>query len=197
MSASRPAFKLLVGLGNPGRDYEETRHNAGFWLLDDIASQYQARFSRQAKFFGEICKITVSNQDVWLLKPGVFMNKSGQSVQAAARFYRIEPSEIIVAHDELDMLPGRVAVKNAGGHGGHNGLRDIVEKLGSKDFWRLRMGIGHPGHRDRVSAYVLSRPNKQDERAIRDSCALVQREFEELIAGSLARASQSINSVKP
>jgi len=197
VSTTRPVFKLLVGLGNPGRDYEETRHNAGFWLLDDIAAQYNGRFSKQAKFFGESCKITVAGQDLWLLKPHTFMNNSGQAVQALARFYRIDSSEILVAHDELDMLPGRVAVKQAGGHGGHNGLRDMVSKLAAKDFWRLRIGIGHPGHKDRVSAYVLSRATKQEEQAIRDSCALVQREFDELIGGSLARASQSINSVKP
>lgn len=197
MNTCRPVFKLVVGLGNPGRDYEETRHNAGFWLLDDIAAQYNGRFSKQAKFFGESCKINVGGQDLWLLKPQTFMNNSGQSVQALARFYRIESSEILVAHDELDMVPGRVAVKQAGGHGGHNGLRDMAEKLGAKDFWRLRIGIGHPGHKDRVSGYVLSRPTQQEERAIRDSCTLVQREFDELIAGSMARASQSINSVKP
>lgn len=190
-------FKLLVGLGNPGRDYEETRHNAGFWLLDDIAREYHGTFSAQAKFFGHCCKVRVGGQDLWLLKPGTFMNESGRSVRALAHFYRIESSEILVAHDELDMVPGRVAVKQAGGHGGHNGLRDMVAQLGDKNFWRLRIGIGHPGHKDRVSPYVLSRPNKQDENAIRDSCALVQREFEELISGSLARASQSINSVKP
>ncbi len=197
MSTSRPVFKLLVGLGNPGHDYEETRHNAGFWLLDDLAAQYQGQFSRQAKFFGDCCKINVGGRDLWLLKPHTFMNKSGQSVQALAHFYRIEPNEILVAHDELDMVPGRVAVKQAGGHGGHNGLRDMVAKLGANDFWRLRIGIGHPGHKDKVSGYVLSRPTQQEEKAIRDSCNLVQREFDELISGSLARASQSINSVKP
>jgi len=197
MNTSRPVFKLLVGLGNPGRDYAETRHNAGFWLLDALASEYHGQFSTQAKFFGECCKISVGGQDLWLLKPHTFMNKSGQSVRALSKFYRIAPEEILVAHDELDMVPGRAAIKQGGGHGGHNGLRDMGTQLGNKDFWRIRIGIGHPGHRDKVSPYVLSRPNKQDEQAIGDSCALIQREFAELISGSMARASQSINSVKP
>lgn len=197
MNTSRPVFKLLVGLGNPGRDYEETRHNAGFWLLDELAHQYRGSFAKQAKFFGETCKIRVGGADLWMLKPQTFMNRSGQSVQAMAHFYRVEPGEILVAHDELDMVPGRAAVKQGGGHGGHNGLRDMAAKLGSKDFWRLRIGIGHPGHKDRVSGYVLARPGREEERAIRDSCTLIQREFEELIDGSLARAAQSINSVKP
>lgn len=194
---TRPLFKLVVGLGNPGPDYQETRHNAGFWLLDELASQYHGRFTKQAKFFGETCKISVAGQELWLLKPHTFMNRSGQSVQALARFYRIECSEILVAHDELDMVPGRAAVKHAGGHGGHNGLRDMVSKLGANDFWRLRIGIGHPGDKNRVSAYVLSRPSKQEEQAIQDSCALLRREFDDLIGGSFARAAQSINSVKP
>ena len=171
MSAS---IKLVVGLGNPGREYERTRHNAGFWWLDALARELGAVFNKESKFHGEVAKAG----GVWLLKPTTFMNRSGQSVGALAKFYQIAPEEILVAHDEMDLPPGGIKMK-VGGAAGSNGIKDIVSHLGTRDFWRLRLGIGHPrelagklgGSMDRpeVVDYVLHRPDAVDERAIEDA----------------------------
>jgi len=159
---------LIVGLGNPGAQYERTRHNAGFWFVEEIARLKGAHFRPEPKFSGEVCKINLEGRDVWLLKPDTFMNRSGQAVQKLASFYKIPVDQILVAHDELDLEPGTARLKTAGGHGGHNGLRDIIAQLG-KDFQRLRIGIGHPGHRDQVSDYVLHRASQDDQIAIDNS----------------------------
>ena len=171
MSAS---IKLVVGLGNPGREYERTRHNAGFWWLDALARELGAVFNKESKFHGEVAKAG----GVWLLKPTTFMNRSGQSVGALAKFYQITPEEILVAHDEMDLPPGGIKMK-VGGAAGSNGIKDIVSHLGTRDFWRLRLGIGHPrelagklgGSMDRpeVVDYVLHKPDAVDERAIEDA----------------------------
>lgn len=167
-------IKLVVGLGNPGREYLETRHNAGFWFVDLLARSLAATFGKEAKFHGEVAKAG----GVWLLKPSTFMNRSGRAVGALAKFYQIQPDEILVVHDEMDLPPGGVKMKT-GGAAGSNGIKDIVAHLGTKDFWRLRVGIGHPrelvgklgGSMDRpeVVDYVLHRPDVADQRAIDDA----------------------------
>ena len=138
-------IKLIVGLGNPGNQYEKTRHNAGFWFIDTLASQLGETLKHESKFHGEVVKTAINYRNVWLLKPDTFMNKSGLAIAALANFYKIEPEEILIVHDELDIPPGSIRFKVGGGHGGHNGLRDTVAKMGSKSFQRLRVGIGHPG----------------------------------------------------
>jgi peptidyl-tRNA hydrolase, PTH1 family len=162
-------IKLIVGLGNPGKDYESTRHNAGFWFVDEIARRSGAALKRDAKFFGELGKGQLAANPLWLLKPGTFMNRSGQAVAALANFYRIAPEEILVAHDELDLLPGQAKMKLGGGHAGHNGLKDIQAKIGSNNFWRLRLGIGHPRMlelQQEVADFVLHPPSKDHRKLI-------------------------------
>lgn len=181
---------LIVGLGNPGREYEETRHNAGFFFVDELARREGGSFRREAKFHGEVCKVQIAGQTIWLLKPDTFMNRSGQAVAALARFYKIPPESILVAHDELDLEPGTVRLKKGGGHGGHNGLRDIVAKFGSKDFWRLRLGIGHPGHSSQVTGYVLGKPSAA-ERQLLDE--VIQRCLDELAAIVSGEHQQAMN----
>ncbi|HEX5756365.1 MAG TPA: aminoacyl-tRNA hydrolase [Arenimonas sp.] len=159
-------LRLIVGLGNPGADYTRTRHNAGFWFIDALADSLGARFGLESKLFGETAKVELAGQSVWLLKPATFMNHSGKSVAAALRYYKIEPEQALLAHDELDLAPGVARLKFDGGHGGQNGLRDTIAHLGHSRFHRLRVGIGHPGHKDRVTSWVLGRPGKDDELAI-------------------------------
>jgi PTH1 family peptidyl-tRNA hydrolase len=160
------ALRLLVGLGNPGAEYLRTRHNAGFWFIDALARREGARFGNEAKLHGETAKVTLEGQPIWLLKPHTFVNKSGVAVASALRYWKIEAEEMLVAHDELDLPPGAARLKFDGGHGGQNGLRDIFAHLGHGAFHRLRLGIGHPGDRDRVTSWVLGRPGVADEDAI-------------------------------
>ena len=167
-------IKLVVGLGNPGREYERTRHNAGFWWVELLARELGATFKKESRFHGEVAKAG----GIWLLKPTTFMNRSGQAVGALAKFYQIQPNEILVAHDEMDLPPGGLKMK-VGGAAGSNGVKDIVSHVATRDFWRLRIGIGHPRDmaarlggdmmRDEVVDYVLHRPDKNDERAIEDA----------------------------
>jgi len=161
------SIRLIVGLGNPGREYETTRHNAGYWWVDAIAGRKKARWSKESKFSGWVARVEEGDRDFWMLKPSTYMNESGRSVSAFLRFHKIEPGEMLVVHDELDLPPGTVRLKKGGGTGGHNGLTDIVDSLGTKDFWRLRIGIGHPGHKDLVADYVLHEA-KRDEQALID-----------------------------
>src|ERR1700712_4226390 len=151
-------IRLLVGLGNPGPEYEATRHNAGFWLVDEVARTLRVSLAPERGYFGLVARANLAEGPVWLLEPMTFMNLSGKSVAALARFFKIEPNEILVAHDELDLLPGQVKMKWGGSHAGHNGLKDIQAQLGSADFWRLRLGIGHPGVKSEISDYVLRKP---------------------------------------
>jgi len=190
-------MKLIVGLGNPGDRYDQTRHNAGFWFVDDIARAYGGQFRSESRFSGETCRVVIDGQDIWLLKPSTFMNRSGTAVSALARFYKIPPSEMLVAHDELDIAPGRLKLKCGGGNAGHNGLKDIQSHLGTADFWRLRIGIGHPGHRDQVTQFVLQSPSKAE-------CALIDQAIDEavralplIISGDIARATECLHSFKP
>jgi PTH1 family peptidyl-tRNA hydrolase len=156
-------IRLIVGLGNPGREYEKTRHNAGFWWVDAIAEAKRATWKRETKFSGYTTRVEEGGREFTLLKPWTYMNESGRSVAALLRFYKIEPAAMLVVHDELDMPPGTVKLKKGGGTGGHNGLTDVVEVLGTKDFWRLRIGIGHPGHKDLVADYVLAKARRVEQ----------------------------------
>lgn len=158
-------IRLIVGLGNPGEKYHMTRHNAGFWLVDLLAEQSGSRLGSDAKLFGCAAKWQ-PHSDKWLLKPSTFMNASGKSVAAIANYYKISPEQILVVHDELDMPPGQAKLKFGGGHGGHNGLRDIHAALATPDYWRLRIGIGHPGHKAEVANYVLKAASADEQRAI-------------------------------
>ncbi|MCW0403932.1 Peptidyl-tRNA hydrolase [Xanthomonas sacchari] len=180
-------LRLIVGLGNPGAEHANTRHNAGFRFVDALAERAGARWSVDAKLFGETAKVEVAGQSVWLLKPATFMNLSGKSVTAALRFWKIEPAQALLAHDELDLAPGTARLKFDGGHGGQNGLRDTIRLLGHAGFHRLRIGIGHPGHKDKVVPWVLGRAGKDDQvlidRAIDDAIDVlplaVQGDFNE------------------
>ncbi|MCL1634396.1 aminoacyl-tRNA hydrolase [Luteimonas sp. SX5] len=157
-------LRLIVGLGNPGPEHARTRHNAGFWFVDALAEKTGARFSVESKLFGETAKAEIAGRSVWLLKPATYMNLSGKSIGAALRFWKIEPEECLVAHDELDLAPGIVRLKFDGGHGGQNGVRDTMAMLGHGKFHRLRIGIGHPGNKDKVTPWLLKGgPGKDDE----------------------------------
>ena len=181
-----PGIRLIVGLGNVGVEYARSRHNAGFWFVDRVASDCGARFRAEKRFFGELARASVGGSELWLLKPGTFMNLSGQSVVAAALFYRILPDQILVAHDELDLAPGDVRLKRGGGVAGHNGLKDVRARLTSADFWRLRIGIGHPRNwqlcQD-VADFVLHRPPADQERAIESAIDRAQSVLELASAG--------------
>jgi PTH1 family peptidyl-tRNA hydrolase len=159
-------IRLIVGLGNPGREYERTRHNAGYWWVDAIAERKKASWAKETKFAGWTTRVAEEGQDFWMLKPATYMNESGRSVAKFMHFYRIEPAQLLVVHDELDLPPGTVRLKKGGGTGGHNGLTDIVEVLATKDFWRLRIGIGHPGDKNRVPDYVLEKARREEQEAI-------------------------------
>ncbi|QGW64307.1 aminoacyl-tRNA hydrolase [Lysobacter soli] len=159
-------LRLIVGLGNPGAEHLRTRHNAGFWFVDALALRQGVRFGLESKLFGETAKIDVAGRPIWLLKPATFMNLSGKSVAAALRYWKIEPEQMLVVHDELDLAPGTARLKFDGGHGGQNGLRDITKLLGHGKYHRLRIGIGHPGHKDRVTSWVLGKPGADDEASI-------------------------------
>jgi len=157
------SIRLIVGLGNPGNEYEQTRHNAGFWLVDQLA---RGQLRRETRFAALACKTAITNHDVWLLEPQTFMNRSGQSVAALANFYKISPESILVVHDELDLNPGVAKLKKGGSSGGHNGLKDIDRALGTRDYWRLRLGIGHPrtlGLQQPVVDFVLHRPRAEEQ----------------------------------
>jgi PTH1 family peptidyl-tRNA hydrolase len=159
-------LRLNVGLGNPGAEHARTRHNAGFWFADALAAQAGARFGMESKLHGETAKVSIGGTPVWVLKPSTWMNLSGKAVNAALRYFKIEPEECLLAHDELDLPPGTARLKFDGGHGGQNGLRDTMQLLGHGRFHRLRIGIGHPGHKDRVTPWVLGRAGRDDEAAI-------------------------------
>ncbi|HMI37554.1 MAG TPA: aminoacyl-tRNA hydrolase, partial [Steroidobacteraceae bacterium] len=151
-----PQLRLIVGLGNPGAEYARTRHNAGFWFVDELARTDGAAWRRESRHQAEVARVRIADCELWLMKPTTFMNRSGAAVQSLAAFQRLEPGQILVAHDEIDLLPGVARIKQGGGHGGHNGVRDVIAHLGP-DFWRLRIGVGHPGSKDQVIDAVLDR----------------------------------------
>ncbi len=185
----------ITGLGNPGPKYESTRHNAGFWLIDEIARQHNLQLRQESKFHGQLVRLVLpSGHSCWLLKPTTFMNRSGLSVGALMKFYRLDPEQLLVAHDELDLPPGSVKLKKGGGHGGHNGLRDIINVLGSRDFHRLRIGIGHPGHKDAVVNYVLSSPRKAEQENIIDAISRSVSQLENLLDGQFDRVMNQLHN---
>ena len=187
------AIKLIVGLGNIGAEYEATRHNAGFWLLDALARENGAGFKNERGFHGAVAKIG----SAWLLKPSTFMNRSGQAVQALATFYKILPDEILVVHDELDLPPGGVKMKKGGGHAGHNGLRDIQARLATTDFWRLRIGIGHPRElqlEQEVIDFVLKRPSREHQGLIDEAMGKALAVMPQVIAGAMEAAMMTLHS---
>ena len=190
-------FQMIVGLGNPGSEHEQQRHNAGFWFVDELARDLGVSFSQDKKSFSMHAKAMLDGRPVHLLKPYNYMNNSGQGVAAIVRFFKLDIAKVLVAHDELDLAPGLVRVKKGGGHGGHNGLRDIVAKTGSKDFWRLRIGIGHPGHKSAVSGYVLKRASSEHQKLIDDALYLALRESRTLIDGDVNVATKQLHSHKP
>jgi PTH1 family peptidyl-tRNA hydrolase len=188
------SIKLIVGLGNPGPDYEETRHNAGFWFVDRLAQRQHQSFRNESRHHGMVSKLIVSGEEVRLLKPKTFMNRSGQAVSSLANYFRIPPEEILVVHDELDLEPGQVRLKSGGGHAGHNGLRDIMSALGCRDFHRLRIGIDHPNDRNAVVNYVLGRPSKSDREAIDGAIDNAIDSIDEIVKGDLQKAMNRLHS---
>ncbi len=188
-------IKLIVGLGNPGPEYTQTRHNAGFWLLDELAHKWQVNFKNESKFFGETARVRLPTGDVWLLKPQTFMNRSGQAVVALALFYKILPNEILVVHDELDLLPATAKLKQGGSNGGHNGLKDIQAKLGTPDFWRLRIGIGHPGDKNQVVGYVLKKAPSAEQNLIDTSIHNILDIIPLIVKDDFAGAMQTLHSL--
>ena len=184
---------LIAGLGNPGGQYEATRHNAGFWFVDQIARRAGATLRHENKFHGHAAKVTLHGFDVWLLKPKTFMNLSGQSVAALSKFYKIEPPNILVVHDEIDLPPGTVRLKRGGGHGGNNGLRDIIAKLG-KDFARLRIGVGRPAHSSEVTNYVLHRPSVDDHISIERAMDEGEGVLSLMLEDGLEKATNKLHS---
>lgn len=190
-------IQLLVGLGNPGSEYEATRHNVGFWWVDALARELKASWVDERSYFGRVARTQVQGQTVWLLQPQTFMNLSGKSVGALARFFKIDPACILVVHDELDLPPGEAKLKFGGGHAGHNGLRDIHAQLGTPDYWRLRIGIGHPGEKSEVAAWVLRKPPAEQREQIEACVARTLNAWPELVAGDTTRATQKIHTSKP
>ena len=188
--------RLIVGLGNPGPEYANTRHNVGFWFVDQIAAQLRVTLAPQAKFHG----LAARAGELWLLQPTTFMNRSGQAVAALANFYKIAPSEILVIHDELDLPPGGIRLKQGGGNGGHNGLKDIQAKLGTPDFWRLRLGIGHPrtlGLAQPVVDFVLHQPRKEEMPAIEEALHRCRLAWPRMAGGDYASAQQQLHGKIP
>jgi len=191
-----PAIQLIVGLGNPGSDYEPTRHNAGFWFVDELAQRCQQQFRSEQRFHSEVARCLIDGNECRLQKPMSYMNRSGQSVRSLLQFFKIPLEQILVVHDELDLPPGVVKLKKGGGHGGHNGLRDLINHLGSKDFHRLRIGIGHPGHRDQVVDYVLKKPSKQDRRQIDEALVDALNVMPDVVQGQFERAMNALHTRK-
>ena len=190
-------IKLFVGLGNPGPEYEATRHNAGFWWIDTLARELKAPLSLDKAYHGQVARTTINGQNVWLLKPLTFMNLSGKSVAALARFFKIAPEEVLVVHDELDIVPGQVKLKFGGSHAGHNGLRDIHAQLGSADYWRLRLGVGHPGVKAEVVNWVLKKPILEHRQAIDECIDRSMKAVQELLKGEMDKATMLIHTSTP
>ncbi len=196
MPALTADIRLIVGLGNPGADYVNTRHNAGFWFIDLLADHLSVPFRFEKRFNADEARYPGGARDIHLLKPQTFMNRSGQSVGALARFYKLLPQQMLVIHDELDLSPGDNRLKQGGGHGGHNGLRDLISHLGSREFFRLRVGIGHPGDRDQVVNYVLHRPSVEDRSLIEDANRRTLDVMPQVFEGRIDKAMQALHTAK-
>ena len=185
---------MIVGLGNPGSEYADTRHNAGFWFVDEIVRKFGGNFKSEKKFHGEVARSTIDGQQVWLLKPDTYMNLSGQSVLALMQFYKIDLQSILVVHDDLDLPTGEARLKSGGGHGGHNGLRDIISRCGGNGFQRLRLGIGHPGHKDKVTGHVLKKASNDDRVAIENAIDNALQVLPQCVNGDLQKAMQALHT---
>lgn len=190
-------IKLFVGLGNPGPEYEATRHNAGFWFIDALASQLKVNLVMEKSHHGLSARTVAHGQTIWLLKPQTFMNLSGKSVASLARFFKIAPAEILVAYDELDIIPGQAKLKFGGSRGTHNGLRDIFDQLGTGDYWRLRLGIGHPGVKSEVIHWVLKNPSLDHKIAIGQTIDRALKAFPHFVAGEMDKATLLVHTDKP
>lgn len=190
-------IKLFVGLGNPGPEYEATRHNAGFWWIDALARELKTSLSMDKSYHGMVARTTVNGNTVWLLQPQTYMNLSGKSVAALARFFKITPQEVLVAHDELDIAPGQVKLKFGGSHAGHNGLRDMHAQLGSADYWRLRLGVGHPGDKAEVVNWVLKKPSLDHRIAIEQCIDRSLKALPAFLAGDMEKATLLVHTHKP
>lgn len=187
-------IRLFVGLGNPGNEYEDTRHNAGFWYIDGLARRLGVHLQPDRAYHGLVARANTAQGPVWLLQPQTYMNLSGKSVAPLARFFKVNPEEVLVAHDELDLLPGQVKLKKGGGHAGHNGLRDIHAQLGSPEYWRLRLGIGHPGVKTEVAAYVLRKPPMSERELIEQCIDKALQATDALLSGDIAKATAAIHA---
>ena len=194
MNDRQAGITCVVGLGNPGPKYADTRHNAGFWFIDRLADAHGETLRPESKFSGEVGRLRGAAGDCWLLKPSTYMNHSGRSVSALMSFYRLSPANLLVVYDELDLAPGTLRLKTGGGHGGHNGMRDICSALGTRDFHRLRVGIGHPGHRDAVVDYVLSRPSRAEQESIDAGLDEAGRLWDTIQSGDLQKAMNALHS---
>jgi PTH1 family peptidyl-tRNA hydrolase len=186
-------IRLIVGLANPGKSYQNTRHNVGAWFVSGLASQLQVSLQPNSKFHGLAASVVINGQKCHLLEPTTYMNESGRAVQAIMQFYKLKPEQVLVVHDELDFDPGVIRLKSDGGHGGHNGLRDIITKIGKANFQRLRIGIGHPGDRSRVTGYVLGEPNSADRQHIEAAIDDGLRVIDELVAGDYNRVMDKLH----
>ena len=187
-------LKLIVGLGNPGARYASTRHNAGFWFVDRLAMQQRCDLARQARLYGYLGRLSVDGVDCRLLKPDTYMNESGRAVRAVLDYFRIQPQEALIVHDEIDLEPGVVRLKQGGGHGGHNGLRDIVQVLGNGDFPRLRIGVGHPGHKDDVIDYVLKKAGADEQELIDDAISRALDVMPLVLSGEMEKAMTALHT---
>ncbi|KDN12818.1 aminoacyl-tRNA hydrolase [Snodgrassella communis] len=187
-------FRLIVGLGNPGSEYEHTRHNIGFDFIDELAKLWKTSLKEEKKFFGQVARVNLNVGEVWLLKPLTFMNKSGTAVQALAKFYKILPEDILIIHDELDIPCGQVRFKKGGSNGGHNGLKDIQAWLGTAEFYRLRIGIGHPGDRNLVIHYVLHKPRAQEQSLITEAMQKSLAAIPQMLTGEYSSVQQQLHS---
>lgn len=185
-------ISLVVGLGNPGPEYARTRHNAGFWVVDELARRHGGVFRHEAKHQGELARVRMGGDEVWLLKPMSYMNRSGGPVSSVLGFYKISPAEMLVAHDEIDLPSGVARLKESGGHGGHNGLRDIIAAQGDR-FWRLRLGVGHPGVKNQVIDFVLTRASSAEQRIIDDAVIAGADAIEQMLRDGAQKATQKLH----
>ncbi|WP_298410178.1 aminoacyl-tRNA hydrolase [Janthinobacterium sp.] len=192
------SIRLIVGLGNPGPEYEQTRHNAGFWLVDNLANSLPGtRLQRDSRYNAMLAKTSIAGKEVWLLEPLTFMNRSGQSVGALARFFKIAADEVLVVHDELDLMPGIARLKKGGSAGGHNGLKDITAALGTQDYWRLRLGIGHPrtlSLQQQVADFVLHRPRREDQELIEQAIEKSLQVMPQIVEGKFEAATMKLHT---
>jgi len=187
------SIKLITGLGNPGSQYQMTRHNAGFWFLDALASRLALSFKLDKKFQAETSRYQANGEDCWLCKPQTYMNESGTAIQAMQSYYKVSPEETLIVHDEIDLPAGVVRFKTGGGHGGQNGLRDIIQRTGSNSFHRLRIGVGHPGSKDKVVSYVLARPHREEEDAMLNAIATILDDVDLIFQGDIQSLMNQYN----